>query len=383
MTGEREYWLAWSQIAGIGPVLLKRVYQTFGSLAEAWTVSKRDLGAVEGLGTRLLENIVEVRSQINPSELFAKHQQKNPHFWTFIDPEYPALLREIPSPPPILYYRGIVNAQENLGKVPMVGIVGTRSPTAHGRKWTQKLSQSLAQHGFTVVSGMAAGIDGEAHSASLKAGGRTIAVLGTGVDYIYPAMHRHLYEQIQQQGLIISEYPAGTTPERSNFPARNRLIAGLCRAILVIEAPQKSGALITARYANEFNRDVYSLPNSPDVLESIGCLKLLDEGAGVIIEEQKLLEMLGAMPTLDEPKQLSLFDSVSESQTNQISNPPVHNLEPRLSAILELVTKEAISFDAIVQRAAIPSGEVSATLLELELLGLVTQLPGMRYQREI
>ena len=373
MKGERAYWLAWSQVPGIGPVLLKRVQQHFGSLAEAWTVPAETFREVEGFGEKLIGAVREARSRLDPERILEEHRQKNPNFWTPADRDYPRLLLEIPSPPPVLYYRGQVNAQENQGAIPAIAIVGTRFPTEHGRRWTHKISRALAKHGFTVVSGMAAGIDGEAHRSCLEAGGRTIAVLGTGVDIVYPDHHQPLYEQIQQQGLIVSEYPAGTRPDRGNFPARNRIIAGLSRAVLVMEAPQKSGSLITARYGNEFGRDVYTLPNSPDIQEAKGCLQLLHQGAEVIVAEGELLEMLGAIPKLDAAKQLSLFSPEGTQ--------PISNLEPALAKVLQAISPEPTLLDVIVQETDLSAGEVSGALLQLELLGLVSQLPGMRYRR--
>jgi DNA processing protein len=336
--------------------------------------------------------VTEKRLQIKPAQLLEQHQQKNPHFWTPTDSEYPRLLLEIPSPPPLLYYQGQINLQENRGITPTVAIVGTRFPTEHGRRWTYRISAALAKHGFTIVSGMAAGIDGIAHQACLQAGGRTLAILGTGVDQIYPSAHRQLWQEIQEQGLLLSEYPAGTPPKQSNFPARNRIVAGLSRAALVMEAPQKSGSLITARYSNEFGRDVYILPNSPDVEEAQGCLRLIHQGAEVIIEIEQLLEMLGTIPALDNYQQLSLF-----SQLETSDNPPKNkqklkkvepiiiektpDLEPNLAQVLKAVTPEAIAFDIIVNESGFSTAEVSGALLQLELLGLVSQLPGMRYQR--
>ena len=365
---ERAYWLAWSQIAGVGPVLLKRVQQHFGSLAQAWVAPRRALGAVEGFGERLIDTVAQERSQLDPAQLLTEHSEQNPHFWTPADPEYPRLLLEIPSPPPVLYYQGQVNLAENDGQTPMVAMVGTRYPSEHGRRWTRRLSKTLAKHGFTVVSGMAAGIDGEAHRACLEAGGRTLAVLGTGVDVVYPHTHRQLYQQIQQRGLVLSEYAAGTQPERGHFPARNRIIASLCRAVLVMEAPQKSGSLITARYANDFGRDVYTLPNSPDQLQSQGCLRLINQGAEVIIEEGELLEKLGAIPALN---------PVAQTQPSASAS----SLEPELAQVLGAIASQPTPFDLIVGQTGFAAGSVSSALLQLELLGLVSQLPGMRYQK--
>ncbi len=378
MKQERIYWLAWSQIHGIGPILLKRLQEYFGSLEEAWNANIKALGEIEGLGWKLSQTVSEKRSQINPEQLLLEHSKKNPHFWTPADAEYPRLLLEIPTPPPVLYYRGKVKKAEIDGITPCCAMVGTRYPSEHGKRWTRKISSILAKSGFTIISGLAAGIDTEAHQACLQAGGRTIAVLGTGVDVVYPQSNRQLMEEITAQGLLLSEYPAGTRPDRRNFPPRNRIIAGLSRAVLVMEAPEKSGSLITARYGNEFGRDIYALPNSPDFDHAKGCLKLLKDGSGMIIEEGELLEMLGAIPPLDTAQQLSLF---SETETvipaNSLKN---LNLAPELAKILECVPSDAIPFDSIIEKSGLAAPNVSAGLLQLELLGLVSQLPGMRYQ---
>ncbi len=373
MVEERAYWLAWSQVDRVGPVLLRRLQQHFGTLADAWKASAAQLEQVEGFGYQIVKAVTAARSQLNPEQFLEQHSVKNPYFWTPADADYPRLLLEIPTPPPVLYYRGLVQPQENHGIKPMVSIVGTREPTDYGKRWTQKISVALAKHGFTVVSGMAAGIDTEAHSGCLAVGGRTIAVLGTGVDLIYPPRNRNLYEQIQQQGLVVSEYPAGTQPNRVHFPQRNRIIAGLCRAVLVMEAPSKSGALITAYQANEFCRDVYVLPGRLDDQQSIGCLGLLHRGAHVILNEGHLLEMLGAIPELDSAVQLPLF--APEQPT------PVPQLEPELAKVLQALASEPTSFDLIVQQAGLAAGSVSSALLQLELMGLVSQLPGMQYRR--
>lgn len=373
MQEDSAYWLGWSTIPGVGPVLLKRLWQQFGTLKAAWEASPTQLGQVEGVGLKLLNTIQQQRSRLNPLQLLQQHQPNNPHFWTPSDPNYPRLLLETPSPPPLLYYQGQVNLRENQGNLPLIGIVGTRYPTQHGQVWTQKITTALVKHGFTIVSGLAAGIDGIAHQACLAAGGRTIAVLGTGVDVVYPTHHRQLHQTIQQQGLIISEYPAGTPGDRHHFPARNRIIAGLSRAVLVMEAPEKSGALITARYANEFGRDVYTLPNSPDVSQARGCLKLIHHGAEMIITEEELLEMLGAIPELDHPQQLSLFEPVN--------SPAPPQLDPDLLTIFQAVGIDPTSFDSIVEKTGFNTPQVSGGLLQLELEGLITQLPGMRYQR--
>lgn len=364
---ERAYWLAWSQISGVGPVLLGRIRQHFHSLAVAWDAPVQELLTVEGIGDRLAQAIAQARSRLNPDQLLTQHLKKNPQFWTPADPDYPRLLLEIPSPPPVLYYRGQVDPRELAASKPIVAIVGTRYPTEYGRRWTHRISTALAKHGFTIVSGMAAGIDTEAHRGCLEAGGRTIAVLGTGLDLVYPPQNRKLYEEILQQGLLLSEYPAGTKPDRGHFPARNRIIAGLSRAVLVMEAPQQSGALITARLANDFCREVFTLPGSLDNEQALGCLALLGRGANAILGEGQLLEMLGMLPQVDEPA----------SQTSL----PLPQLEPELAQVLAAIAFEPMPLDLIAQKAGLSASAASAALLQLELFGLVAQLPGMRYQR--
>ena len=382
MAEERAYWLAWSQIHGVGPILLQRLHQHFNTLAAAWTAKAADLEQVEGFGKQTVETVLQERSQLEPEQFIEKHLIENPYFWTPADKDYPRLLLEIPNPPPVLYYRGKVDLKENQGITPTVAIVGTRSPSEYGKRWTRKISTALAKSGFTVVSGLAAGIDTEAHTSCLEAGGRTLAVFGTGVDIVYPKPNERLRDRVLQQGLAISEYPAGTQPNRTNFPRRNRIIAGLSRATIVIEAPQKSGALITAYQANDFCRDVYVLTARLDDDRSFGCLELLNKGAHPILpnsdrllSEERLLEMLGSIPKLDTAEQLSLFP---EHPILEKKTPP---LEPELAKVLSAIDSGPISLDLIVEAAGLEPGTVSGILLQLELLGLVSQLPGMRYQR--
>ncbi len=381
---EKAYWLAWSQIKGIGATLLNRIYQHFGNLSVAWVAPDSELGQIEGFGSKLIAQIQEARSQIKPEKLLTQHLQDNPQFWTPADPEYPRLLLEIPSPPPVLYYRGKFNLEGNLSVTPAIAIVGTRYPTKYAKDWTKRISKFLTQQGFIIVSGMAAGIDTEAHWGCLAAAGKTIAVLGTGVDTVYPSSNHKLYEAIQQEGLVISEYSAHTPPDRGNFPARNRIIAGLSRAVLIMEAPQRSGALITARYANDFCRDVYVLPGALDNQQAIGCLSLLNQGAHVMLGETHLLEMLEIMPTLDsidrnKEKPVISVDRVKPSP--MIQKIDTSQLEPELARIVEVITSEAISLDAIAQKTNLDTGTLLAGLSQLELMGLVSQLPGMLYKQ--
>jgi len=373
---ERSLWFAWSQIPGIGPVLLKRLLQHFGSLQAAWEAPPQSLQEVEGIGEALLAAIQAQKSHLDPRALLEQHARQNPNFWTPADPDYPRLLWEIPDPPPILYYRGRVEPSDNQGNTPAVAMVGTRDPSDYGKRWRRKLAQALAEQGVTVVSGLAQGIDTQAHLACLEAGGRTLAVLGTGVDQIYPPRNRGLYQQIVEGGgLVLSEYAAGTQPNRAHFPRRNRIIAGLSRATLVLEAPTQSGALITAHLANDYGREVWVLPGSLDNPRALGCLGLVNRGAQIILGTGHLLEALGALPCLDRPP------GPSSAQ------PQIPELEPELAQVLRAIAdlsrasaQASIPFDLIVETTQLPPGSVSAALLQLELLSLIAQQPGMRYQ---
>ncbi len=385
---ERAYWLAWSSLSGLGPTLIFRLNNHFGSLQTAWTASARELMAVDGIGEHIAYEAVKGRSHLDPEELFEHHCQANPNFWTPADEDYPRLLLEIPDPPPVLYYRGQVNRDENQGIIPAIAIVGTRTPSDYGKRWTQRLSMALAQAGITVVSGLAEGVDAEAHNSCLQAGGRTVAVIGTGVNIIYPWTNRKLAEALVQKGLILSEYPAGTKPDRTHFPRRNRIIAGLCRAILVLEAPLKSGALITARLATDYNRDVYALPGALDNANALGCLHLIHDGAHMILDEHHLLNMLSEMPQFATQTHSARNSHLDLSQLSfmpeslpQAHSQPAQDLAPDLDCVLGAVPHTPIALDHIVEAANMPVGDVLAALIQLEIMGLVIQQPGMRYQK--
>ncbi len=363
---DRPYWLAWAQIKGVGPLTLHRLHGHFGDLASAWYARPGELMEVDGIKAILSQQICEQIKSIEPEEFIEQHSIDNPYFWTPADPEYPQLLLETPAAPPVLYYRGQVDVAENLGERRTIGIVGTRDLTSYGRKWTQKISLALAERGFSIISGLAQGIDTEAHHGCLAVGGRTVAVVGTGLNVVYPYRNQALAEKIWAEGLMVSEYPAGTQPDRGHFPARNRIIAGLSQAVLVMEAPKQSGALITAYMANEFNRDVYVLPGGLDSPQSMGCLGLLDRGAQLILGVEQLLTLLDGMPP---------------AQPEPTPVVPLPLLPPYLTRILTAVESQPTEFDMILAKVNLPSAEVSSGLLELELESLVTQLPGMKYQR--
>ncbi|EDX85193.1 DNA protecting protein DprA, putative [Synechococcus sp. PCC 7335] len=410
MASERAYWLAWSQVKHVGPVTIKRLWEHFGTLELAWQATASELLKVDGIGLLSAERIVSVRSKLNPEQLLVEHEKKNKAFWTPVDADYPALLFAINDPPPVLYYRGSLRLSD-LNRL-TVGIVGTRRPSTYGKRWTQRLSQRLSQQGAVIISGLAAGIDTEAHTGCLYQQGLTVAVVGTGVDIVYPARNQSLYQQVVENGLVVSEYPDGTGPDRTHFPQRNRIIAGLSRAILVTEAPARSGALITARLANDYGREVYALPSALGNEQGEGCLRLIAEGAQIILGEQVLMDTLEKLPAVDssavpnrtvssQSDLLKKTTSEKVSSKRDIDTKAVGNLEtsealeinstdlkkaiseltPVLANVLEAVAIEPTIVDYIVQQTQMETGIVLSALFQLELSGMVIQLPGMQYQR--
>ncbi len=428
MAAERAYWLAWSQVKHVGPVTIKRLWEHFGTLELAWQAAASELLTVDGIGLLSAERIVAMRARIEPERLLATHAKENLSFWTPADADYPTLLFAINDPPPVLYYRGALRLNDMNSLT--VGMVGTRQPSSYGKRWTQRLSQRLSQRGAIIISGLAAGIDTEAHSGCLYQKGLTVAVMGTGVDRVYPARNQSLYEKIVETGLVLSEYPDGTGPDKTHFPQRNRIIAGLSRAILVTEAPARSGALITARLANDYCREVYALPSALDNEQGQGCLRLIAEGAQIILGEQSLVETLEELPAVAlpvAPNQIADKGMVAAETTSQAgiseeavfakqpdletakstgAGPkraqvvelgsaqlePTHPLDevleltPVLASVLKAVPMEPTVLDHILQQAQmqqaqIETGTVLSALFQLELSGLVIQLPGMHYQR--
>jgi DNA processing protein len=373
-TTERMYWLAWTRLRGIGAKSQRALLDHFGSMATAWEASAADLAAIDGFGAKTVESIVTQRLTLNPDQLYATYTDANPHFWTLGDDDYPTLLRESPLPPPILHYLGEPQPEDLTGQRPSVAIVGTRSPSEYGKRWTRRLTEALVENGFTILSGMAAGIDAIAHETCLRHNGRTIAVFGTGVDVVYPDSNRKLYAAIRDRGLILSEYPAQTGPRREHFPARNRIVAALSRATIVTEAPERSGALITARLANDYGREAIAIPGTLDNPNLRGCNRLIADGAAqLVLDEQHLLDLLAGLPGLD-PQRIA-------TATTPAREIPPDFPEP-LRRVLEGIPYEPIAIDQLAVNLGLPGGELLAALSQLELTDWIIQLPGgLRYQR--
>jgi len=283
----KSYWIGINLVKGIGAVRLRGLLDFFGSAENAWKASPEDLRTA-GLSKLLVKRFVETREKVDLEKIWENIAKKNIRVMNWEDTDYPARLREISQPPPILYLQGEILEEDAWA----VAIVGTRRVTAYGRQVTEEIATFLAQKGITIVSGLARGVDGIAHQSALKAGGRTLAVLGSGVNRIYPPEHRNLSASISKSGAVLSDYAPDTPPEGSNFPPRNRIISGLSMATIVIEAGRTSGALITANFALEQGREVFALPGNIYAPQSKGPNKLIQKGAHPLLEPRDILEVL-------------------------------------------------------------------------------------------
>jgi DNA processing protein len=354
---EKAYWVGFNHIKGIGAVRLQALLSHFERLENAWGASKAALRAA-GLSERLAESVVRLRSDLDPEKLYENILKKSIRVVTWMDETYPRRLKEIEQPPPTLYVKGSFLLEDEWS----ISIVGTRRVTAYGRQATEELATYLAQNHITIVSGLARGVDGAAHQAALKSGGRTFAVLGSGVDIIYPPENRLLAEKVASNGAIISDYPPGTPPDAANFPARNRIISGLSIATIVVEAGIKSGALITAEFAVEQGRDVFAVPGNIHAPQSEGTNFLIQQGARPLLRPKEVLDTLNLQQIQEHRAMRELL--------------PVDDVE---AALIKILSQEPMHIDEIHQQSGLPISQVSATLAMLELKGLVNHVGGMHY----
>ncbi len=351
------YWIAFNKVAGIGPARLTTLLEVCGSVEAAWKASIQQLQAAH-LDKRTLENLLLARRQFDLADEWQRTVRVGVQVLTWDDPAYPAHLRQTDAAPPVLYVRGQLLEADSLA----IAIVGTRRASAYGREVAHMAATEFAHNDITVVSGLALGIDTVAHQAALAAGGRTIAVLGSGVDQVYPTQNRALADAIIANGALVSEYPLGTRPEANNFPPRNRIISGLSRGVVIVEASQRSGALITAEFAAEQGRDVFAVPGSILHPGSAGCNDLIRQGATPFLSVNDVLDQLN----------FATLTTQSQLRQHALSDP----LEAQLMTIL---AHESYHIDELVRRMALPSGQVGSLLTLLELKGLVRQVGGMMY----
>jgi DNA processing protein len=353
----KAYWVGFNLVKGIGAIRLKQILDFYGSLEVAWESPASGLLSA-GLPRKVAENFTQVKNQVDLARIMENIANQNIRVMTWEDSDYPRRLKEINQAPPVLFIKGTINVEDDWA----VAVVGTRRVTPYGRQVAAEIARFLAQNGVTVVSGLARGVDAIAHQAALQNGGRTIAVLGSGVDVIYPPEHRKLGMDISQQGALVSDYPVGTQPDGVNFPPRNRIISGLSLATVVVEAGEKSGALITAEFAVEQGRDVFAVPGSILTPQSEGTNRLIEQGARPLLKMTEILDSLK-------------LEQIPEKQAARKSNP----LNPVEKNLLEHLSQEPVHVDELCELTGLPIHDVSATLTMMELKGLVSQVGGMNY----
>lgn len=354
---DKRYWVGFTLVKGVGAVRLQALLDHFGDAKTAWNASLSEL-VTAGIGPKLAARVVQVRDSVNLDQYMDRVEKNNITILTWDDVNYPVHLKEIDQPPPVLFIRGEVTAEDAWA----VGIVGTRAVTSYGRQVTEELATVLAQNGVTIVSGLARGVDAVAHNAALKAGGRTLAVLGSGVDRIYPPEHLQMAEKIRLRGAVISDYAPGTPPESANFPPRNRIISGLSMAVVVVEAGEISGALITAEFAVNQGRDVFAFPGYVYAPQSKGTNRLIANGARILLQPTDVLEALDLTRNVERRE---IRRAVPSDATE--------------AAVLEFLCIEPVHVDEIRARLNLPVEKISAALTMMELKGMVRQVGGMNY----
>jgi DNA processing protein len=353
------YWLALNRIKGIGPARFRLLLDAFGSAEAAWRGTASAWQAA-GLDARTAAAFERQRRGISPEGELERLARLRVGALRYIDDGYPSLLREVALPPAILYVRGALTRADDWA----LAIVGTRRATGYGKQVTDRLAGELARQGITIVSGLARGIDTHAHTAALEAGGRTIAVLGCGPDLVYPPENAKLAARILESGAVVTEFAPGTQPEAGNFPARNRLISGLALGVLVTEAPQGSGALITTRFAAEQGRDVFAVPGNITSRSSAGSNRLIQDGAKLVTEVADITTELNLHLV---PEQRELREALPENEG-----------EAQLLSRME-AAGEPLHIDELCRATGLPVAQISGTLVMMELKGLVRLVGAMTY----
>ena len=367
MPGDYAPWLALARVKGLGCVSFKKLVAHFGDPTRALSVAPSELAAIDGLQRDAIDGIVGF-SQWTEVDLDLKRiANAGITVVRYTDAVYPARLRTIADPPPVLYVKGALTEADDKA----VAIVGSRSASDYGRRVARDLARGLASFGFTVVSGMARGIDGTAHETALNCHGRTIAVLGSGVERAYPPEHDKLYQRIAEQGAVISELPMATKPMAFNFPARNRLISGLSLGVVVVEATEKSGSLITASLAVDQGREVFAVPGEVGSSRSRGAHRLIRQGAKLVETVNDIIEEIA-------PQLARSSGSVGKTEARQL---PLSSSEA-VQKIFALLQARSLQIDEIIESSGLGSAQVLGILLDLELQGYLRQLPGKVYTIE-
>lgn len=360
-------WLALARVKGLGAVSFKKLTTRFVDPTAAFSAALTELEQVEGLHRDTIDGIVAFSDWAEVDEEIERARDAGIAIVPFTNPNYPARLRTIADPPPFLYVKGNILTDDDKA----VAIVGSRSASEYGRRVARDLARGLVSLGFTVVSGMARGIDGSAHESALQAGGRTIAVLGSGVERAYPAEHETLYRRIGENGAVLSELPIGTRPLAFNFPARNRLISGLSLGVVVVEATEKSGSLITATLAVEQGREVFAVPGEVGSSRSRGAHRLIRQGAKLVESVDDIIEEIA-------PQLLDRTGSATQRAPRVLPQ----NASDATRTIFALLQENTLQVDQVIERTGMSAAQVLETLLDLELQGLLRQLPGKIYRAE-
>lgn len=350
--------IALNALSNIGPVNFQHLLNRFGSAADALAASAAALGETTGIGPKAAAQIVECDGAKTAARERATAVKEGVTIVTLMDDGYPANLKMAHTPPPVLYIAGEIRREDALA----IAVIGSRGPTPYGRIAAENFTAMLSRRGFVIISGMARGIDTMAHRATLAAGGRTIAVLGSGLDRCYPPENAELFKQIAKSGAVISQFPFGAEPEQWNFPMRNRVISGLSLGVLVIEAGEKSGTMSTAYGALDEGREVFAVPGRIDSSKSIGCNRLIQKGAKLVISPD---DVVNEFP----PEVQAALAAPGAGEARAPLSPDAG----RLAALLENGERHV---DFLVEGSGMPSGVVLGVLLEMELRGTVRQLPG-------
>jgi len=354
---DAKYWVGFTLIPGIGRARFSLMERYFGDLEQAWHASASEL-KMAGLDDRSIKAIVARRPRIDLDSEMDKLERYKVTVLTWRDEAYPSRLKEIYDLPPVLYMRGSLAPEDNWS----LAVVGTRRHTYYGREVTEQIVGDLARNRITIVSGLARGIDAAAHRAALDAGGRTIAICGCGLDIVYPSDHVKLAREIMERGALVSELPLGTRPKAENFPRRNRIMSGMSLGVLVVEAGETSGALITVGWALEHNREVFAVPGSVLSPASRGTNRLIQEGAKLVTGANDILE------------ELNLTMAAQQVEARELV--PSTDME---SLILRYLSSEPTHIDEVGRRCGLPIATVSSTLSMMELKGMVKQVGAMNY----
>lgn len=354
---------------GVGPRLRKALLAHFGSAEAVLAAAASDLRAVPGIGQKVSRSIVAARREVNVESALADCRANNVQVLVESQQEYPAPLRTIPDPPGVLFVRGAIEPADGIA----VAIVGTRHATQYGIAQAERLAAGLSRAGYTIVSGLARGIDAAAHRGALKAGGRTLAVLGSGVLNVYPPEHDGLAQEIAARGAVLGENPPRSPPVAGAFPNRNRIVTGLSLGVIVVEAADRSGALISARHAMEQGREVFAVPGRVDNRMARGCHKLIRDGAKLVESVDDVLEELGPLAT-PTPVRGAEADPPVRHPGELLLNEPEKQ-------VLAAIGDEPLTIDEVVVAAGLPVPNVLSTISVLEMRRLIRRLGGNRVMR--